>query len=398
MKILVINSGSSSLKFDVFELGEGREESLVKGLVEGIGEETPKIRLKSAKGKQDPTAIAAVDHKEALGAAMEAIRRTLTPDGEAFVPDAIGHRVVHGGSQCASALVDDALLKILDGYCALAPLHNPPNLTGIRACLELFPGVPNTAVFDTAFHATMPDYARLYGLPLELTERLGIYRYGFHGTSHRYVSSEFARFAGRPLESLKLVTLHLGNGSSLAAVSGGRSVDTTMGFTPLEGLMMGTRTGDIDAGVVLYLLEHEGMNVSEVNKLLNKKSGVLGLSGMSNDMRIVEDAMMAGNARAKLAFDVFCHRIRRAVGALAASMNGADALVFTAGIGENSDLARQAVCDGLGVLGVKLDAELNAGRIGVNKILSTPDSRCTVAVIPTNEELMIARDTKGLVG
>ncbi len=392
MKILVLNAGSSSVKFDVYGMEGQNETCMFKGLIEGIGEEAPKIRYKTGDKKMPPTVIAAANHKEAIGVAMEHIRKELSKDGDTFTPDAIGHRVVHGGTSYKSEKVDDHLLKILDDYTVLAPLHNPPNISGIRACMELFPETPNVGVFDTAFHATMPDHAKRYALPHELTEKHKLFRYGFHGTSHRFVSQETAKFLGKPLEDLKIVTCHLGNGASLCAVKGGKSIDTTMGFTPLEGLMMGTRTGDIDAGVVLFLMEKENLGIAEINKLLNKKSGFLGMSGVSNDARIIEDKVEEGHKNATLAFDLFNYRIKRSIGSMIAAMDGVDAIVFTAGIGENSPWTRKDVCEGLSYLGITLNLEENDKR-GGSRDITTPDSKVKVLVIPTDEERMIARDT-----
>jgi len=392
MKILVVNSGSSSLKFDVFELDSGSEQSLFKGLVEDIGGESPRISYKNGGKKTKPFAIEAPDHTVALDSAIKIVQENLTPDGK-FVPDAIGHRVVHGGQQFKSMKVDEDIISVIEKNSELAPLHNPPNLLGIRACIELFPETPNVAVFDTAFHHSMPDVARQYALPKELTEKYEIYRYGFHGTSHRFVAHKCAEFIGRDVEKMNIITCHLGNGASLTAVKNGKSIDTTMGFTPLEGVMMGTRTGDIDPGVVFFLMEKEGLSCDEINTLLNKKSGMLGVSGISNDIRPVEEAMEKGDKSAQFAVDIYAYKIKRSIGSLAAALNGVDAIVFTAGIGENDDIVRKTVCSGMEYLGVKLDEERNAGRKGECTLISADDSKCTVVVIPTDEELAIARDT-----
>jgi acetate kinase len=394
MNILVINAGSSSIKFDVIELSEGKHSVRFKGLVEGVGEAESKIRWKAGNRKLAPTIVQAANHTEGLRAAMTHINDALAAGGE-FLPDAIGHRVVHGGLFVDSALIDSTLEKTLEDYSRLAPLHNPPNLMGIRACKNLFPTTPMVAVFDTAFHAQMPQVARTYPLPKQLTAEHQIYRYGFHGTSHRYVSREAARLIGRPLEELKLITCHLGNGASLAAVKNGRSIDTTMGFTPLEGLMMGTRTGDIDAGVVLFLIEKLQITPKEVNALLNKKSGLLGVSGLSNDMRMLEEA--ADNPDAQFALELFAYRVKRQIGAMAAALNGADALIFTAVIGENDDIIRRMVLTDMDYLGVTLDESRNAGRKSEPTVISTASSRTQAWVIPTDEELMIAQDTARVV-
>lgn len=395
MNILVINSGSSSIKFDVLDLRGATHRVLLKGLVEGIGEAAPQIRWKAGERALPPTAVAAADHTEGLQAAIGQINDVLG-QGAAFVPDAIGHRVVHGGPMVDSARIDGPLLAALESYSRLAPLHNPPNIMGIRACQRLFPDTPMVGVFDTAFHAAMPPVARTYPLPKTLTETHAIYRYGFHGTSHRYVSHEAARLMKRPLEELTLITCHLGNGASLAAVRGGQSVDTTMGFTPLEGLMMGTRCGDIDPGVVLFLLESLGMSPAQVKRLLNKESGLLGVSGRSNDMRVLGQATDCPDAR--FALDLFAYRVKRQIGALAAVLNGVDALIFTAGIGENDSRIRQMILGDMDYLGIRLDAERNRACRGNAAKISRASSPTQVWVIPTDEELMIARDTARIVG
>ncbi len=393
MRILVINCGSSSVKFNAFEMLNGAESSLFCGQVTGIGETAPQLDWTAQGGDSHKQVIVANDHRQALEAVMAAIRSKDTDNGEPFTPDAIGHRVVHGGALSDASRIDETVLARIEDYGALAPLHNPPNLVGIRACLELFPGTPNVAVFDTAFHAGKPEVATHYAIPFEMADRYQVYRYGFHGTSHRYVAGECAHFLGRPLGDLRLVTCHLGNGASLAAVKGGRSLDTTMGFTPLEGLMMGTRSGDLDVGAVLYLMEREGLTVSEMDCLLNKQSGLLGVSGVGNDFRVLHAAADEGNKQARLAIDMFVYRIRKHIGALAAVLNGLDALVFTAGIGENDDRVRAAICHDMDYLGISLDLECNRGRKSVNTLLSSADARVAVTVIPTDEERMIARDT-----
>lgn len=397
MLVLVINSGSSSIKFDVFECTADEEENLFKGLIEGIGEEAPQISWKAGDAALEPTKTAISDHREGLTAAIREISRVLTPDGPPFSPEAIGHRVVHGGDSVQSKIIDDALLQIIEDNARLAPLHNPPNLLGIRACMEAFPGTANVAVFDTAFHARMPKAARHYALPAQLVEECDIYRYGFHGTSHRFVAKAAAELLEKPLRDLKLITCHLGNGASLAAVSEGRSIDTTMGFTPLEGLVMGTRSGDIDAGVVLHLLERQGLSVAETSELLNKKSGILGVSGVSNDMRTVKQAADTGDPRAIFALELYAYRIKQKIGAMAAVLNGLDALVFTAGVGENDDTMRARICSDMDFLGITVDKGANAGRKSRPCIISPRQQAVRVCVIPTNEELAIARDTLGVL-
>ena len=311
--------------------------------------------------------------------------------------EAVGHRVVHGGEYFAnSVIINQEVIAAIEKCCELAPLHNPANLIGIAACDKIMPGVPQVAVFDTAFHQTMPERAYMYALPYEYYEKYAIRRYGFHGTSHRFVSEEVAKMLGRPYEETKTVTCHLGNGGSICAVRNGKSIDTTMGFTPLEGLVMGTRAGDIDAAVITYLMEKEGLTAAEMDTILNKQSGVLGISGVSSDFRDIEEASEAGNVRAGMALDVFAYKVAKRIGAYTAAMNGVDAIVFTAGLGENSASTRKEICDYLGYLGVHIDSYNNSLR-GKALEISAPDSRVRVFVIPTNEELVIARDTKELL-
>ncbi|MDO4531170.1 MAG: acetate kinase, partial [Bacillota bacterium] len=310
---------------------------------------------------------------------------------------AVGHRVVHGGEYFAnSVIINQEVIEAIEKCCELAPLHNPANLIGIAACDKIMPGVPQVAVFDTAFHQTMPERAYMYALPYEYYEKYKIRRYGFHGTSHRFVSEEVAKMLGRPYEETKTVTCHLGNGGSICAVRNGKSIDTTMGFTPLEGLVMGTRAGDIDAAVITYLMEKENLTAAEMDTILNKQSGVLGISGVSSDFRDIEEASEAGNVRAGMALDVFAYKVAKRIGAYSAAMNGVDAIVFTAGLGENSASTRKEICDYLGYLGVHIDSYNNSLR-GKALEISAPDSRVRVFVIPTNEELVIARDTKELL-
>ena len=312
--------------------------------------------------------------------------------------DAVGHRVVHGGETFASSvLINDEVLKAVEDCTPLAPLHNPANIIGIKACQELMPGVPMVAVFDTAFHQTMPPVAYTYALPYEYYEKDKVRRYGFHGTSHKYVSQRAADMLGKPIEQLKLISCHLGNGSSVTAIEGGKSVDTSMGFTPLAGLPMGTRSGDIDAGILEYLMNKYGMDIKEMVNVLNKKSGVMGVSGVSSDFRDLEEAFEQGNERAGLAVDMFNYGVKKLIGAYAAAMGGVDAIIFTAGVGENSASQRMAIASGLEFMGVKMDEDANKVR-GEERVISAPDSKVTVLLIPTNEELMIAMDTEALVG
>jgi acetate kinase len=330
-------------------------------------------------------------HRKALAAIMEQLHATvLTGDREV---SAVGHRVAHGGPNFGDPeLITPSVLAEIEELAFYAPLHNPASASGIRTAQEMFPGVPQVAVFDTAFHHTMPDYAYTYGLPYELTTKLGLRRYGFHGTSHQYVAERTARLVGRPVDQLKIITCHLGNGSSITAVKRGKCVDTSMGLTPLEGVVMGTRCGNVDPGVLTTLMEQEALDAKSLGNLLNKKSGLLGISGVSSDCRELEEA--AGkNKRARLALETLWYGVLKYVGGYAAAMNGVDAITFTAGIGENSPLLRSWVCNRLTYLGVKIDEDLNAQRSKQERLISTPDSRIAVAVIPTNEELVIARDT-----
>ena len=312
--------------------------------------------------------------------------------------DAVGHRVVHGGEKFAkSVVITDEVMQAIEECTPLAPLHNPANIIGIKACQELMPGVPMVAVFDTAFHQTMPPVAYTYALPYEYYEKDKVRRYGFHGTSHKYVSQRAADMLGKPIEQLKLISCHLGNGSSVTAIDGGKSVDTSMGFTPLAGLPMGTRSGDIDAGILEYLMNKYGMDITEMLTILNKKSGVMGVSGVSSDFRDLEEAFEQGNERAGLAVDMFNYGVKKLIGAYAAAMGGVDAIIFTAGVGENSASQRMAIASDLEFMGVKMDEDANKVR-GEERVISAPDSKVTVLLIPTNEELMIAMDTEALVG
>ncbi len=396
MKVLVINCGSSSLKYQLIDMET--ESVLAKGLCERIGIEGS--RLKHEPTGKDKVVIEEnmADHNDAVKMVLDAL---VDPNHGVISSmdeiNAIGHRVVHGGEEFSgSVVIDDAVMNALVKCSDLAPLHNPANIIGIKACEKIMPGVPQCGVFDTAFHQTVPKKAYLYALPYEYYEKYGVRRYGFHGTSHRFVSSEAAKMMGKPIEETKIITCHLGNGGSIAAVQYGKSVDTTMGFTPLEGLIMGTRCGDIDPSIVTFLENKEGLSAKEVDEIMNKKSGVLGISGVSSDFRDVEAAAAEGNERAQVALDAFAYKVAKSIGSYAAAMNGVDAIVFTAGLGENSGSTRQEICDYLGYLGVKLDAEANSKR-GKAMEISTADSKVKVFVIPTNEELVIARDTKELL-
>lgn len=393
MKVLVLNCGSSSLKYQLIDMTG--ENVLASGLCERIGIDG-KIKH---KGKQNyENNVTMNDHTSAIQLVID----TLLNYEYGVISDikevnAVGHRVVHGGEFFTkSAIVTEEVLKAIEECIALAPLHNPANLMGIKACEKIMPNVPQVVVFDTAFHQTMPEKAFLYGIPYELYEKHKIRRYGFHGTSHKYVSQKAAELLQKDISDLKIITCHLGNGGSVAAIDGGKSVDTSMGFTPLEGLIMGTRCGDIDPAVVSFIMEKEGLSSTEVNDLMNKKSGVLGLSGVSSDFRDIEDAARDGNKRAQIALDAFHYKVAKYVGEYTSSLNGVDAIVFTAGLGENSKDSRQEICNYLKWLGIELDDEKNSLR-GQEVIITTPNSKVKVLVIPTNEELVIARDTKELL-
>ena len=398
MNILVINAGSSSLKYQLLNPETG--ELLAKGLCERIGIDgkfTYKPQVEG-KAKLDAVDVAMPTHSEAIQAVLDAlVDKDNGVIGSMKEIDAVGHRVVHGGEAFnKSVLITDDVLQAVEDCIPLAPLHNPANLTGIRACQKVMPGVPMVAVFDTAFHQTMPARAYMYALPYAYYENDKVRRYGFHGTSHKYVAGRAAAMLGKKPEELKLISCHLGNGSSVAAVDGGKSVDTSMGFTPLAGVPMGTRSGDLDAGVLQYLMNKYGMSIDEMLNVLNKKSGVEGLSGVSSDFRDLESAAAQGNEKAALAQEKFAYEVKKYVGAYAAAMGGVDAIIFTAGVGENDKAVRAMVCEGLEYMGVKLDAEANNTR-GKETVISAADSKVKVLLIPTNEELMIAMDTAAIV-
>lgn len=393
MKVLVINAGSSSLKYQLIDMTN--ESALAVGLCERIGINNGIITQKRFDGKKLEMQTDLPTHKHAL----EEVVKALTDSEFGVIKDmaeinAVGHRVVHGGEKfTSSALIDTSVEKAIKDCFELAPLHNPPNMMGITACAEIMPGTPMVAVFDTAFHMTLPAYAFMYAIPYDLYEKHGIRKYGFHGTSHMFVSRRAAAMLGKPEKDVKVITCHLGNGSSITAVKGGKSVETSMGFTPLEGVAMGTRCGSIDPAVVPFIMEKEGLSTREIDSLMNKKSGVLGISGISNDFRDLDEAASSGNQRAELALEVFAYKIKKFIGEYSAVLNGADAVVFTAGIGENSATIRKRILSGLEGLGIKIDDEKNKIR-GQEIDISTPDSKVRVLVIPTNEELTIARDTK----
>ena len=397
MKILVLNSGSSSIKFQLIDTNT--HEVLAKGVAERIGIKGSRIKYVRPNQPEVHFEGDILDHQMAI----EYVLGILKSEQYGVIKDlseidAVGHRVVHGGERFKeSILITDEVIKEIEEVSDLAPLHNPANLKGIYAIKALLPEIPQVAVFDTSFHQTMPDYAYMYALPYSLYDLYKIRRYGFHGTSHRYVSRKAAEFLNLEYEKVKIISAHLGNGASVAAIKYGQSVDTSMGMTPLEGLMMGTRSGDLDVGAFIYILQKEKITPQVGGILVNKHSGVLGISGISSDMREVEQAASQGNYRAKLALQMYAYRVKKYIGAYTAAMNGVDILVFTGGIGENSDLMREMICSEMDYLGIKLDADKNKGLRGRAALISTEDSKVKVVVMPTNEELMIALDTERLV-
>ena len=397
MKILVLNCGSSSIKYALYDMDT--KEVMTSGGAERVGLDGAFVKVKLANGEKKQIMHDIPEHTEGVKFIF-----SLLTDPEIGVIkdlkeiDAVGHRMVHGGEKFnKSVLLTDEVLKVFEECSDLAPLHNPANLKGVKAVSELMPGLPQVGVFDTAFHQTMPDYAYMYAVPYELYEKYAIRRYGFHGTSHRYVAKRVCDFLGVNPEDKKIITCHIANGASIAAVDGGKCVDTSMGLTPLEGVMMGTRSGDIDGGAVAFLQKKLGLDADGISDLLNKKSGVLGITELSSDMREVEAACEKGDPKAVLAMKMYNYRIKKYIGAYAAAMGGVDIIVFTAGVGENQWSTRQESCEGLEFLGVKIDKELNKGLRGVEKIISTEDSKGTVCSIPTDEELMIATDTMELL-
>ena len=396
MKILVLNCGSSSIKYQLFEMDT--KTVLAKGGIEKIGLADSFIKVSLPNGEKKTIMEDIPEHTKGV----ELIFKVLTdPEIGAIKSleelDAVGHRMVHGGEKFAKSVVlNEEVLAAFTACNDLAPLHNPANLKGVNAVSALLPNIPQVGVFDTAFHQTMPDYAYMYAVPYELYEKYGVRRYGFHGTSHRYVSQRVCEFLGVEAEGKKIITCHIGNGGSISAVKDGKCMDTSMGLTPLEGLMMGTRSGDIDGGAVTFIMDKEGLDSKGISNLLNKKSGVAGVSGVSSDMRDLEAAANAGNPRAILAQNMYFYRIKKYVGAYAAAMGGVDIIVFTGGVGENQASCRSAVCENMEYMGIKLDAEKNKTR-GEEAIISADDSKVTVCVIPTDEELMIATDTLALV-
>lgn len=397
MNILVINCGSSSLKFQLID--SETEKCIAKGLCERIGIEGSRITYTPDGGEKEQTVTPMPDHTEAIRLVLEALTNEKTGVVKSLDEiGAVGHRIVHGGEKfAASTIITDDVMKAIEECNDLAPLHNPANLIGINACKKLMPATPMVAVFDTAFHQTMPEEAYMYGLPYEYYEKYKIRRYGFHGTSHSYVSKKAAEVLGKKYEDLKIIVCHLGNGASVSAVKNGKCVDTSMGLTPLEGLIMGTRSGDIDPAIMEFIAHKEGKNIDEIMTVLNKKSGVYGLSNnLSSDFRDLEDGYNRGDEHCIRTMNTYCYRVAKYIGSYVAAMNGVDVICFTAGIGENAPMVRSLVCEHLGFLGVSIDEDANHKR-GEEIAISTPDSKTTVMVIPTNEELAIARETVSLV-
>ena len=396
MNVLVINCGSSSLKYQLLNMQN--ESVLAIGLAERIGIEGSQLKHETLGKDKVVLKKPMPNHKEAIKIVLD----TLTDKEMGVISSleeiqAVGHRVVHGGEKFASSvLITEEVIEAMDDCIELAPLHNPPNIIGIRACQELMPNVPMVGVFDTAFHQTMPEYSYIYPLPYELYKELGIRKYGFHGTSHKYVSQRLGEITGQDITKMKIVSCHLGNGASLAAINNGKSMDTSMGLTPLEGLAMGTRSGNLDPAIITFLMEKKNLSIDEVNNLMNKESGVLGISGVSSDFRDIEDAVKLGNKRAQLALDKYYFIVRKYIGSYAAAMGGLDAVIFTAGLGENSPDARATICEGLEFLGIEIDPERNNVR-GKETLISKEGTKVQVYLIPTNEELMIARDTEIIV-
>lgn len=396
MNVLVINCGSSSLKYQV--INSDTEQVLAKGLCERIGIDG-RLVYTPAGGEKEISNLDMPTHKQAIQYVIDA----LTNENTGVIKSldeigAVGHRLVHGGEKFAcSTLITEEVIKAVEECSDLAPLHNPANLIGVRACQELMPNTPMAGVFDTAFHQTMPLEAYMYGIPYEYYEKYKIRKYGFHGTSHSFVSKRMAQLLGKPIEDLKIIVCHLGNGSSVCAVDGGKSVDTSMGLSPLEGLIMGTRSGDIDPSVMEFICKKENMDINGIMEVLNKKSGVQGLSGVSSDFRDLQAGAADGNKRCEMAVDVFCYRVLKYIGAYVAAMNGVDAIAFTAGLGENDEIVRRKIVSRLGYLGIKLDEEVNDNGRGKEIAISTPDSKVPVWIVPTNEELAIARETVALL-
>ncbi len=398
MKILVLNCGSSSIKYQLIEMDEKNHSVLAKGLLERIGLEMGEFTHKW-NGQKHYEQLPIPNHTEGIKIVLQA----LTNKEYGVISDlkeikAVGHRVAHGGEKFKQSVrIDDKVISMIKDLCDLAPLHNPGALQGIAAMQAVLPGIPMAAVFDTSFHATMPPEAYLYAIPYEYYEKYRVRRYGFHGTSHKYVAEKAAEYVGRDWKNTKIVTCHLGSGASIAAVENGKSVETSMGFTPVEGLVMGSRTGDLDLGAFMYIMDKEGYNTKEMNTLVNKKSGLIGITGNSQDMRDVRAGRDAGDERCTYAFNMFAHRVKKYIGAYAAIMNGMDVLVMTGGIGENAWFMREAILENMEFFGIKIDKKLNETIMGDAAVISTPDSKVKVVVYPTDEEYMIAKDTFDLV-
>lgn len=397
MKILVINCGSSSVKYQLIDTET--EQQLAKGLVARIGMSASVLTHKPFDRPEVKVSGEILDHIVAI----EYVVSILLSQNHGVIKDkseigAIGHRVVHGGERFIdSVLITPEVMSELRSLIELAPLHNPHNIRGINACSKALPDIPMVAVFDTAFHHEIPPYAYVYGLPYVLYKRYGIRRYGFHGTSHKYVSERAEKMLGKPLSELKIITAHLGNGASVSAINQGKSVDTSMGFTPLEGLLMGTRSGDLDPAIILHIMAREELSLHEANTLMNKHSGLAGISGVSSDMREIIEEAEGGNKNAKLALEIYCYRLKKYIGSYAAAMGGLDALIFTAGVGENSPTVRKMSCENMGFFGIEIDDAKNKAAIGEETDISADNSRAKVLAIPTNEELVIARDTIRIV-
>ncbi len=397
MKILVLNCGSSSIKYQLFNMET--KDVLAKGIVEKIGLKGSFLKLEKTNGEKIQFEGEIVDHQ--IG--IEYVLGILTSKKHGCIDnlteiEAVGHRVAHGGENFSdSAFIDDNVYNEILKCCELAPLHNPANLKGINAMRTLLPGISQVAVFDTSFHQTMPDYAYMYGIPHSLYTKYAVRRYGFHGTSHKYVAKKACEFLGKKMEDMKIITCHLGNGASLAAIDQGKSVDTSMGFTPVEGLIMGTRTGDLDLGVLTFLMDKEKIDLSSVNNLINKQSGMLGVTGVSSDMREIEIEAEKGNKRAVLGLKMYDYRVRKYIGAYSAAMGGIDLLIFTGGIGENACTTRKGICKNLGFLNLELDEKVNKGLRGKTAVISKESSKGIIMVVPTNEELVIAEDTQRII-
>ncbi|WP_290386797.1 acetate kinase [uncultured Muribaculum sp.] len=397
MNILVLNCGSSSVKYKLINVDD--KKTLAEGGVEKIGIPGSFLKFRLPDGSKKVIDEVIPDHRKAIMDILNILTDPTYGCISSFKEiDAVGHRVVHGGEKFnKSVLINDEVIEKIKECYDVAPLHNPVNMAGIDAITELMPGVPQVAVFDTAFHQTMPAEAYMYALPYELYTKYSVRRFGFHGTSHRYVARRVCDFLGVPYENQRIITCHIGNGGSITAVKDGKSIDTSMGLTPVEGLMMGTRVGDVDPGALTFIMDKEHLDTKQLSNLINKKSGVLGISGISSDMRDIDAAIAEGNERAKLALDMYIYRIIKYIGAYTAVLNGVDIIVFTGGVGENQQPLRKAVCEHLSYLGVKIDDAVNASSRGEEKVISAADSKVKVVVIPTDEELMIARDTEAIV-